>query len=195
VLGRQALHPVPQAIFTLQDDLNVNSLQASSASIRRVHVTEDGTSDALRIGTGGGPAAPYQLRLGANAIRAVDGRLGGAFPSTLYLDPDGGGVEFGNGAVNFNGDLRFRGGEPFAGIELRFFSNDSAWDEFEDSTLLVPHNNGRSVCFLQKMAISNGVRATEEICELVRSGDGNYHLISRGRADRAVRCAAACMLW
>jgi hypothetical protein len=59
----------------------------------------------------------------------------------------------------------------------------------------VRHNNGRSVCFLQTMAIGNAGRLTEEVCELVRSGDGNYHLISRGRADRAVRCAAGCMFW
>jgi hypothetical protein len=49
VLGRQALHPVPQTIFTLQEDLDLRSLRATEATVGHVQVTGNGTLDALRV--------------------------------------------------------------------------------------------------------------------------------------------------
>ncbi len=206
VLGRQALHPVPQTIFTLQEDVNLRTLRATEATVGRVHVTENGTYDALRVGNGEAAPNRLELRLGQSSVLVADtsqAPLGPLIPpGTLVLNPFGGEVRIGTAAANLQpaslnvtGAVRFSGNRPFEGLRITFHNNFSGFDEFEDTNLGIRHDDGRNACFLQTMAIGINARVTNEICELVRNNDGNYHLVARGRADTAVRCAAGCLSW
>jgi hypothetical protein len=114
VLGRQELNPVPQSVFTLQEDLALRTLTTTQS----VHVASGASVGAVGLGAGniGAPASDFPLRVGANGagspnvgidndeIQAMTVQNGNASPAQLHLNPRGGNVYVG-GTISAPGGI------------------------------------------------------------------------------------------
>lgn len=200
VLGRQMLNPVPQALFTVQEEIAVRHLQAEVADVGTLTATGSGRAvvggPAPAVTAGG--ARPQRLLIGDDGLQAAVGGAAG----TLTLNPSSGDVVVGGlGAgeatrLRVTNELTFGAANerPFRGISVTSFATNSEFDEVGDVNMVAA--NGRSVCFLTLVAVRQPAFYNPQDATCTAAPvNGTWVLSARGRADRATYCAASCVTW
>lgn len=168
-LGRQEIHPVPQAIFTVQPDISVSTLHAT-------HVDTDSLA-AGHIDTG---------TLSAAQIDAPTANL--AQVTALGLTAAAATI---NGALTMGAgqDISFGGERPFAGITI-----GPERPLVRGGNIVLAPADGRHVCFLSRSVVYDvGGGAAQECRTFVNAG--SYRLFVSGSGNVDTTCAARCLSW
>lgn len=194
VLGRQSISPAPQAMFSLQPDIEVGTL----------NVLGEARAETLRVrsvgnpGIGGySPAAvvgdPTGVHLGL-AGAGIAARNGGA-PGTLYLNP---GATTQAAAVTADSvtaatvavsTLRFPSGNAMSNIRVEEYSAGGGCCARD----LRPLRN--SMCVLSGYGARDMGDDAGQACDIVQEG-GNWKLyFSSYDANRGVTCRVNGLVW
>lgn len=199
VLGRQNIHPVPQALFTVQEDVVAHT----------VHVANGANTDAT------GPAGMFPFRVGdaspgswnvgidSNEIAAMVTTAGDLVPSRLYLNARGGGVELGNSSLNTSGEVagaRFRATGPQPRLQGVFVVEPQVQREIDrwhglQTWELAPYEN--RVCWLAGMAVNDGGDNGDlPLCHVYPDpGSNRWFLNTRTQNNVQITCITQCMSW
>ena len=168
-LGRQEIHPVPQAIFTVQPDMSVSTLTAT-------HVDTD-TLAAGHVNTG--TLAAVQLDAQAAILSQVTAEGLTAGTATI------------NGTLTMGAgqDISFGGERPFAGITI-----GPELPVIRGGNIFLAPADGRHVCFLTRSVVYDvGGGASQECRTFVNAG--SYRLFVSGPGNVDTTCAARCLSW
>jgi len=211
VLGRQELNPVPQSVFTLQEDLTLRTLRTTQS----VHVANGASVGAAGLGAGniGAPASEFPLRVGANGagspnvgidndeIQAMTVQNGNASPAQLHLNPRGGNV-YAGGTVSapvLYGDHisvnlaatrpRIEGVFAYQIFPVFHIGRGSGGQIWE----LGPANE--RVCFLAGMGINDAGNDGDRPQCVVSEQGGRFILYTQTVGNAEVDCWAACLLF
>jgi hypothetical protein len=160
-LGRQEIHPVPQAIFTVQPDIAVSTLTATHVdtdSMSAGHI-ETGTLTAAQVDAA--QVAAQGLTTGA---AAVNGTL----------------------TMGAGQDISFGGERPFAGITI-----GPELPLVRGGNIFLAPADGRHVCFLSRSVVYDvGGGASQECRVFVVAGNHRLFVSGPGNVDTtcAARC-------
>lgn len=195
VLGRQSISPAPQAMFSLQPDIEVGTLnvlgEAQAETLRVRKIGNPGLfaihDPAAVIGDAGGT----HLGLAGTGLNA---RAGGA-PTTLYLNMgattqastiSADTVNAGNLTAS---TLRFPSGNAMSNIRVEEYSAAGGCCARD----LRPLRN--SMCVLSGYGARDMGDDAGQACDIVQEG-GNWKLyFSSYDANRGVTCRVNCLVW
>jgi hypothetical protein len=189
VLGRQEIHPAPQAIFSLQPDIEVETLTATHAFVERLDVT-----DASRATTG----------TIEGALDASVAAGGASFTNDVTLSP---GAELSVNGLPFKGLRIGHDADPARGIAAWSGQLTSSQDclgaggNCPTSTVLPVVDHGRAFCALTLAGTFEVREAVHWFCAVYRSAEpGNpwrldERRINNGDNSTQVNCQATCPEW
>ncbi len=194
ILGRQEIHPAPQAVFTLQPDIEVDTLTATTVQAEVVHTTVLNTAEAN---------VDADLRVARLIATTVDA-AGTTFTGGVTLAA---GSELTVNALPFKGLKVGHDAIPARGIPAWNGQITSSQDCFgalgncPTSTVLPVVDPARAFCTLTLAGTFEVRESVNWMCAVYRSAEPgtpwklDKRQINNGDVTTQVGCQATCLEW